>query len=269
MEKRIFVVLDKQKELAGVASKLAADLAKLPDCRVVVARPEADAGEAPTGTSLVAWPATLKNDAAIRNWINSQAGIKTARFLHVVDGSTELLKDPSEFLAQLEKTMDVLDYSFWLATSCDSCNYLYQKFCPRVVIALDAPEYQKLGLPAELVLTSHSNLQWVAYDLEKTSQSELEFDEDFTIAMYEIIEALARRKAKKNSQPYFMNQYVTVPAEAGVFRVSKLFKVPELDQLKLKSEDLVFKAKNVQHSADNAIDEVLMAIKTKLDEKAI
>lgn len=124
--------------------------------------------------------------------------------------------------------MDVLDYSFWLATSCDPCNYLYQKFCPRVVVDVDDPKYEKYGLK-QIVLTSHSNLQWVAYDLEKASESELKLDEDFSIAMYEIIEALARRKAQKKTQPYFMNQYVTVPAETGVFRASRLARLPELD----------------------------------------
>lgn len=86
--------------------------------------------------------------------------------------------------------------------------------------------------------------------------------------MYEIIEALARRKNQKKTQPYFMNQYATVPAEAGTFRVSKLAKQPDLDQAVLKREDAVFKSKKVQHAADNAIDEILLAVKTKLDEKA-
>lgn len=149
MEKRVLVVLDKQEQLPEVASKLASDLAKLPDSRVLVARPRSSSGEAlPEGIQLLAWPAELRTDAAIRNWINQAAEVKTARFLHVVDGTTELLKDPSEFLSQLEKMMDVLDYSFWLATSCDPCNYLYSKFCPRAIVDVDAPEHQKLGFPS-------------------------------------------------------------------------------------------------------------------------
>lgn len=95
--------------------------------------------------------------------------------------------------------MDVLDYSFWLSTSCDRCNYVYSKYCPRATVELDDLKYAKLGLPKQLVLTSHSNLQWVAYDMDKASDSELRFDEDFSIAMYEIIEALARRKACKTT----------------------------------------------------------------------
>lgn len=41
--------------------------------------------------------------------------------------------------------------------------------------------------------------------MAKATQSELCFDPDFSVAMYEIVEALARRKAGKTSQPYFMN----------------------------------------------------------------
>lgn len=65
----------------------------------------------------------------------------------MVSGSTELLKDPNEFVGQLEATMAALDYSFWLSTSCDPCNYLYSKFCSRVVVEVDDPKYAKLGLP--------------------------------------------------------------------------------------------------------------------------
>lgn len=104
--------------------------------------------------------------------------------------------------------------------------------------------------------------------MEKASGSELRFDEDFSITMYEIIEALARRRAGKTSQPYFMNQYVTVPAEAGTFRVSSLAKQPVPSQETMQREDAAFKAKNVNYAADNAVDEVMAALKTKLDEKA-
>lgn len=91
MEKRVFVVLDKQKELSEVASKLASDLAKLPDSHVVVARSGSRAGEAlPEGSQLLTWPDELKTDPAIRNFVNQSAEAKMARFLHVVDGSTEI-----------------------------------------------------------------------------------------------------------------------------------------------------------------------------------
>jgi len=44
------------------------------------------------------------------------------------------------------------------------------------------------------------------------------FSEDFTVAMYYIVELLARRRRlKKPDQPFFMNQYLTVDSEDGVF----------------------------------------------------
>lgn len=41
----------------------------------------------------------------------------------------------------------------------------------------------------------------------------------------------------------------------------------QLDQTTMHREDELFKAKGVKHGADNAIDEVMSAIKAKLDEK--
>lgn len=149
MEKRVFIVLDNDPKLTQVASKLASDLVRFRgEDSIAVAKPESRAGEAiPDKTQLAAWPASLKNDSEIRNWLNSLEIAKSARWLHVVKGSTELLRDPSEFITQLEKTMDVLDYSFWLSTVCDPCNYLYSKFCPREIIDVDDPKHAKLGLP--------------------------------------------------------------------------------------------------------------------------
>lgn len=124
----------------------------------------------------------------------------------MLEDSTELLKIPTGFICDIEHTMDVLDYHVWFSTVCDNCNYLYAKYNPRLAVVMDKVEYLPLGLGNKLLFTSHSNTQWIVYDFAKVPDDLLKFDEDFTIAMYYIIEYLARRRnTKAKNSVYFMN----------------------------------------------------------------
>ena len=201
-----------------------------------------------------------------RNYINQQykqAGFNG--FLHVVNWNTKLLKDPTDFLQKLEDMMDKLDYNVWFNTICDPCNYVYHKYCPRTYIALDDEQYSKLATK-RIAITSHANTQWITYNFAKATDSNLHFDEDFTIPMFYIIEFLARRKAEAiDGQLYFMNEYFTVEEENGIFESIK--KTENIDQEVMKKEDAIFATKNVKHSSDNNID--LIASKFYLKLKSI
>jgi hypothetical protein len=110
----------------------------------------------------------------------------------------EIIKDPSLFIADLENMMAALDYTVWFSTATDGCNYVYQKYNPRIRVFCDRPECERLRLRGELDFTSHSNTQWVAYDMSKTAGTDLmRFDDRFTVAMFFIIEFLARRRNTK------------------------------------------------------------------------
>jgi hypothetical protein len=153
------------------------------------------------------WPAECDTVPKIRNWIN--AHFKQQEFsgmLHVLEDTTCILKDPKQFMDDIENAMDILDYDVWLSTSCDPCNFVYRKYNPRLDIVLDRAELFKLGLGTRILFTSHSNLQWVVYNFAKAPDSLLHLDEQFTVPMYYIIEFLARRRnTKQDGQSYFMN----------------------------------------------------------------
>jgi len=85
--------------------------------------------------------------------------------LHVVSDCVKLLKDPSDFIDDLESMMRQFDYPLWLSTVTDPCNYVYNKYNPRVLLKNDMPELVKAGIKYSLALTSHSNTAWMAYDM--------------------------------------------------------------------------------------------------------
>ena len=217
----------------------------------------------------VNWPSEFDTQPKIRNWINSY--FKTNGFagkLHVLEDTTHLLKIPTGFMNDLEHMMDVLDYDVWFSTVSDACNFVYSKYNPRLSIVLDRPEYQKLELGKQIFSTSHSNTQWIVYDFSRVSEDLLKFDEDFSVAMFYIIEYLARRRnTKKDDQIYFMNQYFTVESEVGVYDVLDKIADKKDDPEKMKAEDAIFKQKNVDYSPNNNIDQVLEAFYLKMQSK--
>ena len=214
------------------------------------------------------WPSECDTIPKIRNWINNF--FKTQNFkgmLHVLEDTTKLLKIPTGFIVDLEHMMKTLDYDVWFSTICDRCNYVYNKYNPRLSITLDKPEFDKLNLGKKILFTSHSNTQWITYNFETISDDLLKFNENFSIAMYYIIEFLARRRnTKNNKQLYYMNQYLTVESEYKVFEsINKNEQVD--DQNILREEDAKFKSMNIDIHPDNNIDMVLEAVYNKFKEK--
>lgn len=191
--------------------------------------------------------------------------------LHVVSDGISLLKDPSVFMDDLESMMTRFDYPVWLATVTDPCNYVYGKYVPRLVLRNDMPELAGKGIRYGIAVTSHSNTAWMAYDLKALSgQKDIEyFCEEFTVPMFYIIEFLARRRERKTGkQLFFMNQYLTVDSEYGVFKLAS-----DLPQLKpdlpetMQSEDAKFKAMNVRYQPDADTNRVIDAIIEAVMEK--
>jgi len=217
----------------------------------------------------ICFPSDCDNIPKKRNWLNKY--FKTNQFdgfLHVLEDNTEILTSPLKFINELEHMMSVLDYDVWFSTVCDRCNYIYQKYNPRLSVELDRAEYFKLELGQRLIFTSHSNTQWIAYNFAKVSDDLLRFDEDFSIAMFFIIEYLARRRNTKSAnQLYFMNQYLTVESENGVFKTIELSKSDANEQEKMKTEDQMFKEKHINFEPDNNIDLVLETVYNKINEK--
>ena len=216
--------------------------------------------------SVVYVPKEFDNVPKVRNYINQQYRVVGFNgFLHVIEWNTKLLANPTNFMQKLEQMMDVLDYNVWFNTICDPCNYVYSKYCPRTYINVDDDKYKNIGT-SKLVVTSHSNTQWIVYNMAKATDSNLHFDEDFTIPMYYIIEFLSRRKAEAiDNQPYFMNQYFTVVEEKGLFQRVGAEIQPAQEQLKKENE--IFQQKKINHSQDGNLDTVLTTLYLKLKSK--
>ena len=121
-------------------------------------------------------------------------------------------------------------------------------------ISLD--EYAKNFKFDKLIFTSYANTSWIAYDFSKVQDDLLKFNEQFTIPMYYIIEFLARRRNSKLSKLYYMNQYLTVPAEKGVFKHEPIESVKDKVG-DIKQEDAAFKQLNINYAPDNNIDNIL------------
>ena len=168
--------------------------------------------------------------------------------------------------------MSALDYSLWLNTTCDPCNYVFKKYNPRVGVSLDHPDVlcsdllRKIG--PKVFSTSHSNTQWMCYDMKNVKEDLLKFDDQFTVPMYYIIDLLARRKVSgAASDLFFMNQYLTVDAEHGTFEQIPETKPAEFTKEVMQREDAAFKAKNHNVNPDNNIDMVLERIWEKMKAK--
>ena len=152
------------------------------------------------GVEVVDVPESKDNDSKVKNFIlDFFANKNDVGFLHIIESSVKVLKDPRAFIENAERTMDALDYSIYLSTVTDPCNYLFKKFNPRLTIDIDDEDMKaKLCLPSKLSFTSHANLCWTIYDLNKTKHNPQQYEEKFSIAMYQIIEYLSRRRAARD-----------------------------------------------------------------------
>ena len=203
------------------------------------------------------------------------------KFLHIVSSNVELLKDPQQFLDELEDMMVKLDYHVWLSTVCDECNYVFGKYNPRIRVSFDDDKSRHYLKTKAISLTSNSNTTWIAYDLTASSEKLLKFDEQFEIAMYYIIELLARRRNTKDAGSlYYMNQYITVDSELGTYRLQKkvddekLTQVQFQEKIKKDQEDMIkenkiFQNMKINIEPDNSVDAILEDLYKKLKSKNV
>ena len=119
-------------------------------------------------------------------------------FLHMMESSVKLNANSKTYIEKLESTMSAFDYDIHFSTATDRCNYVFNKFCPRLALDIDDDIMkQKLSLPDRICFTSHSNVSYVTYNFDALDNGVLKFDERFTVGMFYIIEFLARRRSLK------------------------------------------------------------------------
>jgi len=175
------------------------------------------------GNAAYLFPEDIDTEVKSKNYLIQK--YKNAGFtgkLHIVNYDVDMLKDPAEFMADIENMLDIFDIHSWLSTTTDPCNYLYNKYVPRLRVPIDneMEGWKKSLNLSEVLFCSHSNTEWMIFDLGKADDNEIQFNSEFTIAMFWIIEYLARRRNSHPGSLYFMNEYLTCPSEHGVFRTN-------------------------------------------------
>jgi len=227
--------------------------------RGVVFRTAAAAIDESLGLEVVNVPAEKSAPAKLKNFIIDWAEEHIKKgFLHIVENEIEVLKDPEKYITSLERTMEVLDYRSRFSVVTDPCNYVFNKYNPRVQIDFDDDNdaAKKLGLPDSISFTSHANTAWLTFIIDTEVERVQRFNESFTVMMYVIIEYLAKRKAqKKDAQMYYMNQYLSVCDEAGA--IKRHGEDKPVDQKALSEESEVFNALKLDTTPDNNIDAIL------------
>ena len=189
-------------------------------------------------------------------------------FLHIMETSTKLNLKSKTYIDKLESTMTAFDYDIHFSTATDRCNYVFNKFCPRMTLDIDDDSIkQQLNLPDKIYFTSHSNISYVTYNFNALNECLPKFDERFTIGMFFIIEFLARRRSlKREDQLYYMNQYMSINDEIGGYDIIDQ-KSNNDDASKMQKENELFKSLNIDYAPDNNIDLVLDAFYKKLKSK--
>jgi len=266
--RRTFAVISKNPECDANVGKMVPLLKSVPESDVVVFT----AGKQVDGVENVSIPSELNTEPKIRNWINRRFDEACfSGFLHVISDTTELLKDPAPFVADIERMMAVTDYSLWFNTACDPLNYAYAKYTPSLTIEADHPDIaEKTGIIGNIHVASHSNTQWVAYDFSKLAGSDLlRFDEDFSVPMFYIVELLARRRnTARKDQLYAMNQYLTVGSEPGTFRILRIDIGRKETEDDVKRENELWQSKKINFRPDYNVDALLEKLWEKLAEKS-
>lgn len=210
-------------------------------------------------TEFVKIPDELKiHGSKLRNFISKYLlDNKIQGFVHVIEDSIEIFGDVQPFLNEIEKMMRVFKLKTWFNTSCDVCNYVFNKYNPRFFIVVDEPE-AKAKYDKTIAWCSNANTQWVCYDMDGIEFEEMRFEEKFFFPMYYIIEYLARRRNKKKpGELHYMNFYPSVPEELNVFRGYDVEDIHPFTNEEISNEDKIFHEMNVDNHPDQNLDQLM------------
>ena len=261
---RVFAILSENPGLKANVEKLVKAFAAKAD-KVIVFSVDNAAFE---GADVVQIPAEADTRPKRKNFVVhhfKDSGFDG--FLHQIEDCVDIISDPSKFIDDIEKLMSILDVHNWCGTVTDTCNYVYDKYNPRLDVVLDKPEYASWGLDV-VRFCSHSNVQWIVYDMKNADDNELYFNDSFKVDMFWIIEFLARRRNSHPGSLYYMNQYYTCASEYGVYkRIACDDDAVQDTPQQMRAEDALFKSMNVNYMPDNNIDLVLETLYEKLKTK--
>lgn len=219
-------------------------------------------------------PEEIKTRPQLKNYAIKYFMTETrphSRFLHVLEDSTVIVKDPTQFINDIEYMMPLVNRNYWFSTCTDPLNYVYAKYIPRLNIRLDSPDILVKPEFETLLMTAFANTQWVVYDLDNGTVDDFLFPEQYSIPVFYILDFLAAKRAKDTMSTglNFINMYPTVPSEYRTF--SRILAADDLpvDENLAKLDQETFVAKKLDTSPTNKIDDVLYILYTILSKKTV
>lgn len=182
----------------------------------------------------------------------------TKGFLHVFMDGYEVVSDKfSKFVPEIEEFMGLFKYDVWLNTFTDECNFIFDKWIPRVYVDINEEALMK-KYSKKIMLTSNANTNYIIYNLDLLKIDDVLFDETFSIAMFYIIKFFAERRNRKIPGA-FMNLYPTLESENGILKKVKEnpkdLDKSEKDKMDKESEE--FKKMNVDIHPTEHYEEAL------------
>lgn len=209
-----------------------------------------------------------ENQSKLRNFVsNDIIQGKTRCFVHVLDNSVQILRSPDQFLNKIEEMMLVLGLKSWFNTSCDMCNYVYQRYNPRLYVMVDEEQARKI-YDTTVAWCSNANTIWTCYNMDICKYEDMRLEERFRFSMYYIIEFLARRRnTKLPGQLDYMNYYPSVKEELGVFKTAELDEVCHISDDEIKAEGEIFsKEMKVDNHPDQSLDQIMSDMRNRILE---
>ena len=183
-------------------------------------------------------------------------------FLHVSEESVKLKADPTAFFDDVEALMSAFGLKSWFNTALDGCNYVFTKYVPRFSIDVDVGNAPISGKTVHWC--SNANTEWTVFDLNGATDEDLMLNESFGIAMYYIIEFLARRRNRKSpGDLHYMNMYPGLDSELPVLGRVDTGNVSDKNE-DFQKEDAVFRELKVDNHPDMDIDAVIRDMSAKL-----
>ena len=187
-------------------------------------------------------------------------------FLHIFKDNIGVVPENMEkFAPEIEQFMNIFGYDVWLNTFTDGCNFIFDKWIPRVNVVNDNEELKK-KYDKTSMWTSNANTNFMIYDLDVLKLENVLFDESFSIGMFYIIKFFAERRNQK-LPGCFMNFYPTLESEKGIL---KDMKYPSKEDKgiaeRMRNEDKLFKEMNIDYRPTEQLEPVLEFIRTKLTE---
>lgn len=183
-------------------------------------------------------------------------------FLHVAEDSVALKTDPAAFFDEVELMMKTFGLKSWFNTALDGCNYVFSKYNPRFSVTVDVENTPLSG--KTIHWCSNANTEWTVFDLEGATDDDLMLNESFGIAMYYIIEFLARRRNRKSlGELHYMNMYPGLDSELPVLQAVPIGSDGDKRE-DFRTEDQIFREMKVDNHPDMEIEDVIRDMAAKL-----